>query len=188
MIFWTSIDGQLAGGERLRIYLAAREGRIHAVTMDAEEHPCSEDEFLWRIGGAQAVQRWPEGTGSGLLDAAGMQMEDYMAGRQLEFDLPLEFRGTPFQTQVWRALTKIPFGETRSYGDVAEMIGKRAAMRAVGQANGRNNLPIIVPCHRVIAAGGRIGGFSGGIGLKKALLEHEVRVLAKRREKLKLLA
>ena len=68
------------------------------------------------------------------------------------------------------------------------MIGKPAAMRAVGQANGRNNLPLIVPCHRVIAAGGRIGGFSGGIGLKKALLDHEVMVLAKRREKLKLLA
>jgi methylated-DNA-[protein]-cysteine S-methyltransferase len=117
-----------------------------------------------------------------------MQMEDYMAGRQVEFDLPLEFRGTPFQTQVWRALTKIPFGETCSYADVAEMIGKPAAMRAVGQANGRNNLPLVVPCHRVIAAGGGIGGFGGGISLKKALLNHETKVLARRREKMKLLA
>jgi O-6-methylguanine DNA methyltransferase len=188
MIFWTSIDGQLAGGERLRVYLAARDGLIHAIGMDAEGHPCSEDEFLWRIGGAKAVERWPAGTGSGLLDAAAMQMEDYMAGRQVEFDLPLEFRGTPFQTQVWRALTKIPFGETCSYADVAEMIGKPAAMRAVGQANGRNNLPLVVPCHRVIAAGGGIGGFGGGISLKKALLNHETKVLARRREKMKLLA
>ena len=188
MIFWTRIDGQLAGGERLRVYLAARDGRIHAIGMDAEGHPCSEDEFLWRIGGKQSAQRWPMGTGSGLLDAAAMQMEDYMAGRQVEFDLPLEFRGTPFQTEVWRALTKIPFGETCSYGDVAEMIGKPAARRAVGQANGRNNLPLVVPCHRVIAAGGRIGGFSGGISLKKALLEHELAVLARRREKSRLLA
>ena len=188
MIFWTSIDGRLAGGERLRVYLATRDGRIHAIGMDAEGHPCSEDEFLWRIGGSRSAQRWPRGTGSGLLDAAAMQMEDYMAGRQVEFDLPLEFRGTPFQTDVWRALTKIPFGETCSYGDVAEMIGKPAAMRAVGQANSRNNLPLVVPCHRVIAAGGRIGGFSGGIILKKALLEHELAVLARRREKSRLLA
>lgn len=188
MIFWTSIDGVLAGGQRLRVYLAAREGLIHAIGMDAEGHPCSEDEFLWRIGGTRQAERWPAGTGSGLLDAAAMQMEDYMAGRQVEFDLPLEFRGTPFQTDVWRALTKIPFGETCSYADVAEMIGKPAAMRAVGQANGRNNLPLVVPCHRVIAAGGGIGGFSGGISLKKALLDHETRILAKRREKLKQLA
>lgn len=188
MIFWTSVDGRLAGGERMRIYLAARDGRIYATAMDAEGHPCSEDEFLWRVGGAQSAQRWPAGTGSGLLDAAAMQMEDYMAGRQVEFDLPLEFRGTPFQTQVWKSLTQIPFGKTCSYSDVAEMIGKPAAMRAVGQANGRNNLPLVVPCHRVIAAGGGIGGFTGGIGLKKALLEHELLVLAKRREKARLLA
>jgi O-6-methylguanine DNA methyltransferase len=188
MILWTSIDGELANGERLRVYLAARDGRIYAIGMDAEGHPCSEDEFLWRIGGAGIAQRWPAGTGTGLLDAAAMQMEDYMAGRQVEFDLPLEYRGTPFQTEVWQALTKIPFGQTCSYGDVAEMIGKPAAMRAVGQANGRNNLPLVVPCHRVIAAGGRIGGFSGGISLKKALLEHETIVLARRREKLKRLA
>jgi O-6-methylguanine DNA methyltransferase len=188
MIFWTSIEGRFAGGERVRIYMAARDGRIYATAMDAEGHPCSEDEFVWRIGGAQNAQRWPAGTGSGLLDAAAMQMEDYMAGRQVAFDLPLEFQGTPFQTQVWQSLTKIPFGETRSYGDVAEMIGKPAATRAVGQANGKNKLPLIVPCHRVIAAGGRIGGFTGGISLKKALLEHELLVLAKRREKARLLA
>ena len=181
MILWTSVDGQLIGGQRVRIYLAASEGRIHTIAMDAEGHPCSEDEFLWRTGHPQGAQRWPAGSGSGLLDAAAMQVEDYLAGRQLEFDLPLAYRGTLFQANVWKALTRIPFGETRSYGEVAEMIGKPAAMRAVGQANGRNNLPLIVPCHRVIAAGGKIGGFSGGLSLKIALLEHETAVLKQRR-------
>lgn len=183
MTYWSVIEGRLAGGEHLRVYIAAREGRISHLAMNAEGHPCSEDEFLWRIGGAGSASRWPLGSGSGLLDAAALQIEDYMAGRQVTFDLPLQFSGTPFQVNVWRALTRIPFGETRSYGDVAEMIEKPSAMRAVGQANGRNNLPLIVPCHRVIAAGGKLGGFSGGLSLKKALLAHETAVLAKRRDR-----
>jgi O-6-methylguanine DNA methyltransferase len=178
MIFWTAVDGRLNGGERVRVYISALNGRIHSIGMDADGHPCSEEEFLWRLSTAGSPQRWPQGTGSGLLDAAAMQVEDYLAGRQFEFDLPLSYRGTQFQTNVWQALTKIPFGETRSYGEVAEMIGKPAAMRAVGQANGRNNLPLVVPCHRVIAAGGKIGGFSGGLSLKKALLAHETAVRA----------
>ena len=181
MVFWTSITGQLAGGERLTVYLAARSGRLFATAMDAEGHPCREEEFLWRTG-ATPEQRWLSGTGSGLLDAAAMQVEDYIAGRQLHFDLPLEFRGTPFQTDVWRAMSGIPFGETRSYSEVAEMAGKPAAMRAVGQANRKNHLPLIIPCHRVIAAGGAIGGFSGGISLKKALLAHEAAILKRRQE------
>jgi methylated-DNA-[protein]-cysteine S-methyltransferase len=167
------------------VYLAAKDGRIFQASMDAEGHPCTEDEFLWQCGGGGSARRWPEGTGSGLLDAATIQMEDFMAGRQLTFDLPVEYSGTPFQTDVWKALTRIPFGETRTYGEVAEMIGNPGAMRAVGQANRRNHLPLIVPCHRVTAAGGKIGGFAGGaaggVDLKKALLAHEVAVLARRR-------
>jgi len=186
MTYWSAIEGQLAGGEHLRVYIAAREGRISHVAMNADGHPCSEDEFLWRIG-ARGVSRWPLGSGSGLVDAAAQQIEDYMAGRQVAFDLPLQFSGTPFQVNVWQALTRIPFGETCSYGDVAEMIDKPSAMRAVGQANGRNNLPLLVPCHRVIAAGGKIGGFTGGLSLKKALLAHETAVLAKRRERVRAL-
>ena len=183
MTHWSVIEGRLAGGEDLRVYIAAREGRICHVAMDAAGHPCSEDDFLWRIGGARTASRWPVGSGSGLLDAAALQIEDYIAGRQVEFDLPVQLSGTAFQVNVWRALSRIPFGETRTYGDIAEMIEKPGAMRAVGQANGRNNLPLIVPCHRVIAAGGKIGGFTGGLGLKKALLAHETAVLAKRRER-----
>jgi methylated-DNA-[protein]-cysteine S-methyltransferase len=178
-VFWTAVDGSLTGGERVRVYLAADEGRICQIRMDAEGHPCSEDEFVWGIGGAAAA-KWPAGTGSRLLDAAAEQVIDYMAGRQIHFDLPLDYRGTSFQVSVWRSLTRIPFGETRSYGDVARMIGKPGAMRAVGQANSRNNLPLIVPCHRVVAAAGKIGGYTGGLSLKKALLAHETAVTAKR--------
>ena len=181
-MFWTTVDGSLTGGERVRVYMAADEGRICQIAMDAEGHPCSEDEFVWRIGGT-AASKWPTGTGSGLLDAAAEQVIDYMAGRQIHFDLPLDYRGTSFQVSVWRSLTRIPFGETRSYGEVAHMIGKPSAMRAVGQANGRNNLPLIVPCHRVVAAAGKIGGYTGGLSLKKALLAHETAVTESRRQR-----
>jgi O-6-methylguanine DNA methyltransferase len=182
MTHWSVIEGRLSGGEDLRVYIAVREGRVFHVAMDAAGHPCSEDEFLWRIGGPRAASRWPIGSGSGLLDAAALQVEDYMAGRQVEFDLPIQLTGTPFQVNVWQALSRIPFGETRTYGDVAGMIDKPSAMRAVGQANGKNNLPLIVPCHRVVAAGGKIGGFTGGLSLKKALLAHEIAISGKRGE------
>src|SRR6185437_3990316 len=184
MIFWTSVEGRLAGGERLRVYLAAREGRIWRTAMDAEGHPCTQDEFLWHLGADRGVTRWPAGTGSGLLDAAAAQVEDYMLGFQLEFDLPLEFEGTPFQVDVWKALRRVPFGSSSTYGEIAEAVGRPAAMRAVRQANGRNHLCLIVPCHRVVTAGGKLGGFSGGISLKKALLAHETAILARRRERL----
>lgn len=183
MIFWTSVEGCLAGNERLRVYLAAREGRIWRIALDAEGHPCKEEEFLSGLGDS-GINRWPSGTGSGLLDAAVAQVEDYMAGYQVEFDLPLEFEGTPFQTDVWKALTRVPFGETATYGDIAAAIGRPAAVRAVGQANGCNHLPLIVPCHRIVAAGGKLGGYTGGVRLKKALLAHETAILARRRERL----
>jgi methylated-DNA-[protein]-cysteine S-methyltransferase len=184
MVFWTFVNGRLLGGERLGVYLAARDGVIVSVSMDAEGHSCTEDEFLWRCEKNCGAEHWPEGTGSGLLDAAAMQVEDYMAGRQLTFDLPLQHQGTPFQTEVWKALTRIPFGETRTYGEVAKMIGNPSAVRAVGQANRRNHLPLIVPCHRVTGASGKIGGFDGGtdggVQLKRALLAHETAVLQRR--------
>jgi methylated-DNA-[protein]-cysteine S-methyltransferase len=141
--------------------------------------PVPEDDAVRRFGAVDEWQPWPLGTGSGLLDAATIQFEEYFSGRLLDFDLPLEFDGTVFQRTVWHALTKIPYGETRTYGDIAETIGKPRAMRAVGSANGRNNLPIIVPCHRVIGAGGKLCGFGGGIELKKSLLAHEAAILRK---------
>ena len=107
-------------------------------------------------------------------------MSEYFAGRRLLFEVPLSLRGTAFQVKVWQQLTRIAFGATASYGDIAEVVGHPAAFRAVGTANGRNNLPIFVPCHRVIAAGGKLGGFTGGINLKKRLLAHEAAVLGRR--------
>ncbi len=108
------------------------------------------------------------------LDAAIAALREYFAGKRKDFkDIRLAPEGTAFQKSVWKALLKIPFGATRSYADIATAIGNPKAMRAVGLANGRNPLPIIVPCHRVIGANGALTGFGGGIPTKKALLEHE---------------
>jgi methylated-DNA-[protein]-cysteine S-methyltransferase len=84
---------------------------------------------------------------------------------------------------VWKALMRVPFGARHTYGDIGKAIGRPAAVRAVGQANGRNHLPLIVPCHRIVATGGKLGGYSGGVSLKKALLGHETAILARRRER-----
>jgi O-6-methylguanine DNA methyltransferase len=180
MAFWTSVEGQLADGATLRLYVAAFRGRIWRVIMSDSRSPVLEDDAVHRFGAVDDWEPWPLGTGSGLLDAAAIQFEEYFSGRLLDFDLPLEFDGTAFQQTVWHALTKIPYGETRSYSDIAETIGKPTATRAVGSANGRNNLPIIIPCHRVIGASGKLCGFGGGIELKKSLLNHEAAMLRKR--------
>ncbi len=105
------------------------------------------------------------------------QLEEYFAGRRQEFDLPLAPRGTPFELSVWEELRRIPFGETRSYADIARALGKPAATRAVGRANGANPLPIVVPCHRVIGSNGSLTGFGGGLAAKARLLELEGRSL-----------
>jgi methylated-DNA-[protein]-cysteine S-methyltransferase len=101
------------------------------------------------------------------------QLRAYFRGELKQFDLRLEMRGTEFQKSVWEELRKIPYGETRSYGQVAEIIGNPKAMRAVGAANGQNPIAIIVPCHRVIGSSGSLTGFGGGMDCKKRLLELE---------------
>jgi methylated-DNA-[protein]-cysteine S-methyltransferase len=101
------------------------------------------------------------------------QLLAYFAGERRAFDLPLLPSGTPFQQQVWNALREIPFGATRSYRDIALRIGNPNGVRAVGAANGRNPLPIIVPCHRVIGSDGSMTGFGGGLPVKQFLLVHE---------------
>ena len=110
---------------------------------------------------------------SGLLTEAQNQLRDYFAGRRQTFDLQLAPRGTEFQCQVWQQLQRIPFGEVCSYGQLAKAIGRPKAVRAVGAANGRNPIPIIIPCHRVIGANGQLTGFSGGLSAKAYLLKHE---------------
>lgn len=101
------------------------------------------------------------------------QLQAYFAGDRTTFDLPLRFHGTPWQVAVWQALTTIPFGETRTYGEIATLLGRSGAARAVGRANATNHIPIVVPCHRVIGADGTLTGFAGGLHLKTALLDHE---------------
>ncbi|MEV4253622.1 methylated-DNA--[protein]-cysteine S-methyltransferase [Spirillospora sp. NPDC049652] len=101
------------------------------------------------------------------------QLADYFTGGRHEFDLPLKLKGTPFQRSVWEALTRIPYGETVSYGELAAELGNPTASRAVGLANGRNPIGIIVPCHRVVGSTGSLTGYGGGIETKRFLLDFE---------------
>ncbi len=110
---------------------------------------------------------------SPLLREAVAQLRAYFAGDLRRFDLPIEMGGTEFQKRVWRALQGIPYGQTRSYGCIAAEIGHPKAVRAVGGANSKNRLPILVPCHRVIANDGTLGGFAGGLRVKELLLNLE---------------
>jgi len=108
-----------------------------------------------------------------VLEAAAEQLREYFAGERTAFDLPLTLDGTPFQQQAWRALADIPYGETVSYGEQARRIGKPEAIRAIGAANGRNPIAIVLPCHRVIGADGSLTGFGGGLETKRRLLDLE---------------
>jgi methylated-DNA-[protein]-cysteine S-methyltransferase len=106
------------------------------------------------------------------------QLQEYFDGRRRSFTLDLSLTGTPFRQKVWRALTTIPYGQTSSYRDIGRAIGQATAARAVGNANGANPIPIVIPCHRVIASDGSLGGFTGGLGIKRALLDLELSRLA----------
>jgi methylated-DNA-[protein]-cysteine S-methyltransferase len=108
-----------------------------------------------------------------LLMEAARQLQAYFAGQLREFQLPLDMQGTDFQKRVWGQVGAIPYGETRSYGQIATAIGSPRAVRAVGAANGANPVPIVVPCHRVIGANGKLVGYGGGLAMKKRLLELE---------------
>lgn len=109
----------------------------------------------------------------GAFAPVAVQLGEYFAGRRRRFDVPLRPTGTPFQLAVLEALRTIPYGETKSYGDIARQIGRPRAVRAVGMANGRNPLPIVIPCHRVIGADGSLTGFGGGLKAKRHLLALE---------------
>lgn len=118
-----------------------------------------------------------EDEGNPILGEAQRQITAYFAGQLTEFTVPLEFHGTDFQKSVWAALLTIPFGETRSYGEIARQIGRPTAYRAVGAANGKNPISIIAPCHRVIGSNGSLTGFAGGLDAKELLLGLERRRL-----------
>lgn len=136
---------------------------IGPLTLEADENAVTAIRFS--AGGAQDA--------SPLLDAAEAQLREYFAGARRTFDLPLAPHGTAFQQRVWTALRTIPYGETRTYGELAAAIDSPNASRAVGMANHRNPIPIIIPCHRVIGANGTLTGYAGGLEIKRRLLALE---------------
>lgn len=142
------------------LWLAASDAGLQAIEFEHQRHPVKR--------GAEWIQ-----APHPLLTEAARQLDEYFAGARREFSLPLAAEGTEFQRAVWRALAEIPFGATCSYAQIATRLGRPTATRAVGAANGRNPLPIVVPCHRVIGANGALTGFGGGLPVKVWLLDHE---------------
>ena len=144
-----------------QLTLVARDGKLSAI--------------LWETERANRVRlgELHEANDSPVLLEAQRQLQEYFAGTRNQFTLELDFTGTDFQKQVWQALLTIPFGETRSYSQIAQQIGNPKAVRAVGAANGRNPISIIAPCHRVIGASGELTGFAGGLQAKQYLLALE---------------
>ena len=130
---------------------------------------------LGRIGEGFDSDEWVQVDRCGAIKEAAQQLDAYWSGDLFDFDLPLSPGGTPFQNKVWAALRTIPYGKTASYGDIARKIGSPTASRAVGAANGRNPIAIVVPCHRVIGANGTLTGYAGGLDMKRELLAHETR-------------
>lgn len=126
---------------------------------------------------SELARRTGETFGSGtdkVLEQARWEVQEYFAGKRRSFDVPTRFAwGTPFQRKVWKAIGTIPFGETRTYGWLAEKVGSPGGFQAAGQATGANPLALIVPCHRILQSTGRLGGYGGGEDVKRALLEHE---------------
>ena len=147
--------------------LVARDGKLSAI--------------LWEVERANRVRLGEliEAHDSPVLLETERQLQQYFAGTRNQFELELDFTGTDFQKQVWQALLTIPFGETRSYSQIAQQIGNPKAVRAVGAANGRNPISIIAPCHRVVGASGGLTGFAGGLEAKQYLLTLEDRSQAK---------
>jgi methylated-DNA-[protein]-cysteine S-methyltransferase len=150
--------------------LAASGRGLRAVYLSKQRHVPEEAPAHWAAATALDRQQMP------ILDAARRQLDDYFAGRLTVFDLPLDAEGTDFQRAVWRGLCAIGYGETISYGELGRRIGRPKAVRAIGLANGRNPISIVVPCHRVIGADGSMTGYGGGIDRKVFLLAHEARV------------
>ena len=127
-----------------------------------------------QIASLRRTSRRPIARGDcSILDRLRTELDAYFSGSLRSFTVPVVSPGTPFQTLVWKALSDIPYGETRSYGDVAKSLGSPGASRAVGAANGANRVLIVIPCHRVVNADGSLGGFAGGVDRKRALLELE---------------
>ena len=152
---WTTMDSPIGP-----LLFTADDGGLTRLYMEVRHHGPDEVRPEWRRD-------------DGAFAEACRQLDEYFAGERREFDLPLNPAGTPFQLAVWDALKTIPYGEIRSYGEIAEQIGRPGAARAVGLANGRNPISIVVPCHRVIGANGTLTGYAGGLERKQQLLSLE---------------
>jgi methylated-DNA-[protein]-cysteine S-methyltransferase len=141
-------------------------------------HLVSDDKALLSIGlgGPKPALKFKKSAQpNAVLTQTVAQLAEYFRGERLKFDLPTKLNGTEFQMKAWRSLEKIPYGKTISYREQAEKVGAGKAFRAVGSANGRNPLPIVIPCHRVVASDGKLGGYAGGLKMKARLLEIERR-------------
>lgn len=142
------------------LVLAVSEKGLVFLEFDRGKFPPKKSKYGWAESAAK-------------LESYARGLDEYFAGERREFSFPLDLRGTPFQLACWNALLKIPYGETRSYADIARAIGHENAFRAVGMANNRNPIAIVVPCHRVLASDGTLCGYGGGLDLKRKLLELE---------------
>lgn len=170
-----------AGGALAGLYMNGRAPQWVADAIDAPEAAAAAEQAA--AAKEASLARTPdEGqdedqANAAVLAAAARQLAEYFAGERRSFDLPLALAGTEFQRRVWAALRDIPYGETISYAELARRIGQPTAMRAVGLANGRNPVSIVVPCHRVIGASGSLTGYGGGLASKAKLIELEWRVI-----------
>lgn len=147
--------------------IVAEDGQIRCLYMDLQRHRPHDEEL-------GEPDRW--GRDGEPFKAAADQLDTYFSGELTTFDLPLAPRGSEFQQRVWAALQEIPYGQTESYGELAERIGSPAAARAVGLANGKNPIGIIIPCHRVVGSNGNLTGYGGGLDRKRRLLDLELAV------------
>lgn len=163
MTEWTA--ARLAPG--LYLFAAAEGGLLRRAAFSDSEAP------------PQMFRSWKRNDDAPVLAQARRELEEYAAGTRRRFEVPFELEGTHFQCEVWKALFEIPFGEVKTYGEVARALGRPEAARAVGAAAGRNPLPVIIPCHRLIGSGGSLTGFSAGIEVKRQLLELEGAALPK---------
>jgi len=143
-----------------RLLLAASDDGLHLIEFQNPRHPMSHCD-AWEARECDVIR------------LTATQLREYFGGDRRDFDLPLSPRGTAFQLEVWHTLASIPYGETISYAQLAQRVGKPSAMRAVGAANGRNPLPLVLPCHRVIGSDGSLTGFGGGLPTKDFLLRME---------------
>jgi methylated-DNA-[protein]-cysteine S-methyltransferase len=160
-VYYSSFDSHLLG----KVFVASTERGVRAV-----DFLKTEKAFLKELKGRFAGMIVKDDRKNRKVIG---QLRKYLSGELRRFDCKLDFEGTPFQKKVWSALTRIPYGQTRSYQEIAKSIGHPKAFRAVGNANGQNSIPLIVPCHRVIESNGGLGGFGHGIKVKKRLLSLE---------------